>query len=54
MQDFNYLASNCFEITIEMGCTKFPPPSALPHFWRENKDALIDYILQVGTVCITV
>ncbi|CAK8672399.1 unnamed protein product [Clavelina lepadiformis] len=47
MQDFNYLASNCFEITIEMGCEKFPPPRRLPFFWKQNKHALLDYIYQV-------
>nr|CAB3233370.1 carboxypeptidase E [Phallusia mammillata] len=46
MQDFNYLATNCFELTIEMGCEKFPPPSDLPEYWRENKHALMNYALQ--------
>lgn len=48
MQDFNYLATNCFELTIEMGCNKFPTPDQLPEFWRENKHALIEYALQVS------
>nr|XP_009860386.1 carboxypeptidase E [Ciona intestinalis] len=46
MQDFNYLASNCFEITIEMSCVKFPPAYSLPVFWQLNQNAMIDYIYQ--------
>jgi hypothetical protein len=44
MQDFNYLETNCFELTIELGCTKFPPGKELLGYWVENKDALIKFI----------
>lgn len=46
MQDFNYLASNCFEITLELGCNKFPPASELKKFWEDNKDALYNFMWQ--------
>ena len=47
MQDFNYQASNCFEITVEMGCDKFPAAEELPQYWEENREAMIDYMWQV-------
>ena len=47
MQDYNYLHSNCFEITVEQGCWKFPPTSHLESIWNDNKGALMAYIRQV-------
>lgn len=47
MQDFNYVTTNCFEITIEQGCTKFPYASELESIWNDNKDALIAFIQEV-------
>ena len=47
MQDFNYLSSNDFEITLELGCQKYPKAEELPQEWENNKDALIHYIWQV-------
>ena len=47
MQDYNYLNSNCFEITIEQGCYKFPYASELQNIWNDNKVALVAYINQV-------
>ena len=47
MQDYNYVHTNCLEITIEQGCFKFPFTSALPGLWNDNKDALLSYIKEV-------
>ncbi|XP_075216200.1 carboxypeptidase E-like [Lycorma delicatula] len=44
MQDFNYLSSNDFEITLELGCKKYPPAESLEEEWNRNKEALITFI----------
>jgi len=47
MQDFNYLSSNDFEITLELGCDKYTKESELEKEWNRNKNALINLIWQV-------
>ncbi|KYN37346.1 Carboxypeptidase D [Trachymyrmex septentrionalis] len=44
MQDYNYFHSNDFEITLEIGCTKFPNASDLPNYWLENREPLLHFI----------
>nr|CAH7712255.1 unnamed protein product [Callosobruchus chinensis] len=44
MQDFNYIHSNCFEVTFELSCCKFPFASELPQEWRNNKEPLLTFI----------
>jgi len=47
MQDWNYVFTNDFEITLELGCVKYPEHSQLPEYWEDNKEALLTYIEQV-------
>lgn len=47
MQDFNYLHSNSYELTIEMGCYKYPPASELPKFWNDHKHSLVSFMEKV-------
>lgn len=49
MQDWNYIDSGVFELTLELGCTKFPHASELPELWMDNREALIKYIEQTHT-----
>uniref|UniRef100_A0A8I3RZK0 Carboxypeptidase M n=1 Tax=Canis lupus familiaris TaxID=9615 RepID=A0A8I3RZK0_CANLF len=47
MQDYNYIWEQCFEITLELSCCKYPHEEKLPFFWNKNKASLIEYIKQV-------
>ena len=47
MQDWNYLHTNCYEITVEMGCRKYPPAKDLSRLWQDNRQALLTFIDQV-------
>lgn len=47
MQDWNYVQTNCFEVTIELGCVKYPFEKDLPRFWEQNRRSLIQFMKQV-------
>ncbi|XP_026051165.1 carboxypeptidase D, b [Carassius auratus] len=46
MQDYNYFKGNCFEVTFELSCCKYPPASQLFTEWTNNKEALFAYMHQ--------
>ncbi|XP_055361563.1 probable carboxypeptidase X1 isoform X1 [Betta splendens] len=47
MNDFSYLHNNCFEVTVELSCDKFPHSSELPMEWENNRESLLVYMEQV-------
>uniref|UniRef100_A0A8C2Z6U7 Carboxypeptidase M n=1 Tax=Cyclopterus lumpus TaxID=8103 RepID=A0A8C2Z6U7_CYCLU len=47
MQDYNYVWSQCLELTLELSCCKFPPVDQLPALWTENRKSLLAFIQQV-------
>jgi len=49
MQDYNYLKCGVMELTLELGCDKFPRASKLQKYWNENKRALVSFIEMVST-----
>ena len=44
MTDYNYLYSNCFEITVELTCCKYPLAKHLMPEWRKNKHSLVQFL----------
>lgn len=49
MQDYNYWKHGCMEVTLELGCCKYPLPSELNNLWDDNKQAMIDYMKFANT-----
>lgn len=47
MQDYNYLYSNCLEITVEQLCQKFPYARDLESVWSDNVASLLAFMRQV-------
>uniref|UniRef100_G3PDE3 Si:ch1073-459j12.1 n=1 Tax=Gasterosteus aculeatus TaxID=69293 RepID=G3PDE3_GASAC len=48
MNDFSYLHTNCFELSIFLGCDKFPHQSELAVEWEKNREAMIIFMEQVN------
>ena len=44
MEDFNYVHSNCFEITMELSFCKYPSGSTLSTEWDLNRDSMMKYM----------
>ena len=44
MQDFNYLFTNCMEITLELSCKKKPKKNKLQKEWENNKESLLTFL----------
>uniref|UniRef100_A0A0N4ZQL7 Peptidase_M14 domain-containing protein n=1 Tax=Parastrongyloides trichosuri TaxID=131310 RepID=A0A0N4ZQL7_PARTI len=47
MQDWNYYFANCFEVTVEVNCIKYPPDEYLIGIWNDNKYSLFAYLDQI-------
>ncbi|XP_023333834.1 carboxypeptidase E isoform X2 [Eurytemora carolleeae] len=44
MQDYNYLFTNCMELTIELSCEKTPPVYSLPTHWNNNSKSILAFL----------
>lgn len=51
MNDFSYLHTNCLELSIYLGCDKFPHESELQQEWENNKESLLTFMEQVSARC---
>eukprot|EP00794_Sanderia_malayensis_P008135 gene8135-9005_t len=47
MQDYNYVANSCLEVTVELGCQKFPDVDGLTVTWEQNRKPLLAYLSMV-------
>ncbi|XP_078502701.1 carboxypeptidase M-like isoform X1 [Lissotriton helveticus] len=47
LQDYNYITGQCYELTLELSCCKYPEASHLPELWENNREALIKLIVQI-------
>ncbi|NWV04453.1 AEBP1 protein, partial [Ptilonorhynchus violaceus] len=47
MNDFSYLHTNCLELSLYLGCDKFPHESELQQEWENNKESLLTFMEQI-------
>lgn len=47
MNDFSYLHTNCLELSMFLGCDKFPHQSELKQEWENNREAMLIFMEQV-------
>lgn len=47
MNDFSYLHTNGFELSMYVGCDKFPHENELPEEWENNRESLLVFMEQV-------
>jgi hypothetical protein len=45
LQDWNYLAGDCMELTLELSQLKWPQPEQLPKLFQDNLPAMLAYPL---------
>lgn len=50
MNDFSYLHTNCLELSVFLGCDKFPHQSELAYEWEKNREAMLIFMEQVSRV----
>ncbi|KAF4077661.1 hypothetical protein AMELA_G00210550 [Ameiurus melas] len=47
MQDFRYFRGNCFEVTFQLSCCKYPLAADLYTEWNNSREALLAYMEKV-------
>ncbi|XP_056635449.1 carboxypeptidase D-like [Diorhabda sublineata] len=48
MTDYNYIFHGCMEVRFEISCCKYPPIKDLKYIWADNKNAILNYIMQAN------
>ena len=43
MQDWNYFYTNTLEVTVEIGCLKYPSEPFLQKYWEANRQSIYSF-----------